>query len=278
LTPNGLDVWVWLTGRLDATAVESLRSVLSPAERSRADRFVFARDKRDYVASHALLRHVLSRDGPSAAHEWTFVADVHGKSSLVAAQAGDPPLVFNLSHTRGLVACAVARGTRIGIDVEQVDSSVNAPAIARTHFAAAEVAMLASTPAAELAARFAEVWTLKEAYVKGLGTGLWAAHPLDSFAFSFDDRTGLRCAVAAAAEAEVPVVVPWQFALAIPSPGYRMAVAIEVPQVDKGWTLTVNTLDTSAAFELLRWSGPLAFGCSPLPGAPEWCPSTGGPR
>ncbi len=268
LTPAAIEVWYWPTHAFDVAAIHSLRGVLSPAECARADRFVFDRDRRDYIAAHALLRHTLSRYGHDAAHEWQFVDDVHGKPTLVAAQAGDPHIEFNLSHAPGLVACAVARATRIGIDVERVQSRVDAPSIARAHFAPAEIAMLESLPVDEHDDRFAELWVLKEAYVKGLGAGL-SARPLDSFAFSFPDRAGLRCE-----DAGETTVTPWQFALAAPSPGYRLAVAAEVPLVNGRWTLSVNAVGARAHPKLLRWSGPLTFDFSPTPENPAWCPWT----
>jgi 4'-phosphopantetheinyl transferase len=272
VTPNAIDVWYWSTQALDGMAIDSLRGVLSPAERSRADRFVFDRDRRDYIAAHALVRHILSRAGPRVAHEWQFVDDVYGKPTLVAAQAGDPRIVFNLSHAQGLVACGVARATRIGIDVERVQSRVDAPAIARAHFAPAEVAMLESVPVDERDARFAELWVLKEAYIKGLGVGL-GAHPLDSFAFSVDDTGGLRCE-----EGGETVVGPWQFALVAPSTEYRLAVAVELPLVNGRWTLNINAIGSRADPELLASSGPLSFGFSRTPGNPTWCPPIADPN
>jgi hypothetical protein len=51
---------------------------------------------------------MLSRFGETSPEDWRFDTDAHGKPSVVTSQAGVPPLVFNLSHTHGLVACAVA--------------------------------------------------------------------------------------------------------------------------------------------------------------------------
>jgi phosphopantetheinyl transferase len=265
VTPNTIEVWYWSTHALDMVALDALRGVLSPDERSRADRFVFERDRRDYIAAHALVRHTLSLRGPCSAHEWQFVDDAHGKPMLAAAQAGDPRLVFNLSHAQGLVACGVAHATRIGIDVERVQDRVDASAIARTHFAPAEVSMLESVSVEAHAARFAELWVLKEAYIKGLGVGL-GVHPLDSFAFSFDDRGGLRCE-----DGGETVVPPWQFALAAPSAEYRLAVAVEVPLVSGRWTLKINAIGVRADPEILRSSGALSFGFSRTPDNPAWC-------
>src|SRR5262245_17240681 len=165
-----------------------MAEVLSTEERARRDRFVFDRDRRDFVAAHALVRRLLSRAGDTRAADWRFDIDAHGKPWVVTSQAGKPPLVFNLSHTHGLVACAVARGTTLGLDVERVDRIASGPDIAGRFFAPSEIRMLDRHAPDDYTGRFIELWTLKEAYIKAVGTGL--AHPLDSFAFSFDGEAG----------------------------------------------------------------------------------------
>ena len=114
--------------------------------------------------------------------------------------------------------------------------------------------MLQSVSVEAQASRFAELWVLKEAYIKGLGVGL-GVHPLDSFAFSFDDRAGLRCE-----EGGETIVPPWQFALAAPSAEYRLAVAVEIPLVNGRWTMKINAIGVRADPEILRSSGALSFG------------------
>ena len=97
--------------------------------------------------------------------------------------AGTPALAFSLTHTRGLVACAVTRGHAVGIDVEGIRPVPSAQHIADTRMTASEAASLASCAPEDLETRFLELWTLKEAYSKALGLGLQL--PLDSRAFGF---------------------------------------------------------------------------------------------
>ena len=78
-----------------------------------------------------------------------------------------PSLVLQLlTHTRGLVACAVTHGLAVGIDAERVRPVPGAQHIADTRFASAEARMLGACDAATIDARFLELWTLKEAYAK----------------------------------------------------------------------------------------------------------------
>ena len=96
---------------------------------------------------------------------------------------GLPPLRFNLSHTTGLVACAVALSDDVGIDIEW--NRRPAPiAVARRFFTDAEAAAILSLPSSERDERFFLYWTLKEAYVKAKGVGLLL--PFDSFCFHVD--------------------------------------------------------------------------------------------
>jgi 4'-phosphopantetheinyl transferase len=216
--PSGdAHIWYRFSESLDDDAVRGEMAQLSPEERVRCQRFFFQRDRRDFAAAHALLRRVLSMYDDVRPEAWTFVVDGNGKPAL-AHDLVAPPLAFNLSHTRGLVACAVARDADVGIDVESVERVTDGRDIAERDFSAAELAQLDACPKEQRAARFIELWALKEAYVKAIAQGL--AHPLDTFGFSFDDTGGLRFHAR-------PDTAPgaWTFALFAPSPLHRLALA-----------------------------------------------------
>ena len=70
------------------------------------------------------MRTTLSRYGTTAPRDWRFVTNAHQCPSVDDSQAGSPSLQFNLSHTDGLIALAVARGVRVGVDVERADRVV----------------------------------------------------------------------------------------------------------------------------------------------------------
>ena len=163
--------------------------VLSHTERARAGRFLLRRDRRDYVAAHALLRTVLSRYDPrTRPADWTFVSSPTGKPLLGCAGA---PLVFNLSHTHGLVACAVALPPlEIGVDVERRRDEGDLMSLAERFFAPEEAAVLRVAALEQQRIRFIETWTLKESIVKVSGDGLSA--PLDAFAITSDGTSRLN--------------------------------------------------------------------------------------
>ena len=172
----------------DHERVERGAALLDAEERARLARLRFAPDKLRYLFAHALVRTTLSRYAPETAPaRWRFLTNEHGRPEI-AAGAGAPPLRFNLSHTAGLVACAVTFGRDVGVDVEHLSPRrFDAAAwleVAAAHFAPREVAGLQAQPAEARRERFFAIWTLKEAYLKARGLGL--ALPLTRFAFDLD--------------------------------------------------------------------------------------------
>jgi 4'-phosphopantetheinyl transferase len=155
--------------------------MLDPEELVRADQYRFAADRDIYTAAHALLRSMLSEATGISTSLWRFVTGEFGKPVL-AAEFGECNLHFNISHTRGVVACAIARQA-VGLDVERSDRTIDLD-IARNYFAPEEVRLLSSFPPAQQGSAFFRFWSLKEAFIKATGEGL--SRPLDSFAFSFE--------------------------------------------------------------------------------------------
>src|SRR2546430_15419354 len=90
---------------------------LSAEERARCARLAFASDRRDFIAAHALLRHALSAHGHRDAREGLFLPYVEGEAELATAPGEGPQVAVNLSPTRGVGACVVARGGGRGIAV-----------------------------------------------------------------------------------------------------------------------------------------------------------------
>jgi 4'-phosphopantetheinyl transferase len=120
-----------------------------------------------------------------------------------------------------MVACAVTSEAAIGVDVECVDRTVDAGAIAARFFAPAETAQISTLDGQARRDRFFDLWTLKEALVKALGLGM--AMSLDALAFTVGADGGIHL--------DAPDVDsdPWQFALFAPGPRHRLAVAVGRP-------------------------------------------------
>lgn len=195
-------------------------SLLSADEHARMMRLVFDRDRRRFLLTRALVRAMLSRYASVAPDVWTFVANVHGRPELLDRPDGAPDLRFSISHTEGLIACAVTIGREVGVDVEHVGRRLTQDVPAR-FFAPQEVADLEAVPAPDRARVFFDYWTLKEAYIKARGFGL--ALPLADFAFRL-------------APPEPPTIsfepslhddpATWQFVQDWPTPQHRLGLAV----------------------------------------------------
>jgi 4'-phosphopantetheinyl transferase len=89
---------------------------------------------------------------------------------------------FNIAHTDGLVLCGVAdqEAELVGVDVEATNRRTSTE-LAERYFSEPEIAFLRSQPEEQQKYFFLRIWTLKEAFIKAIGTGLQT--PLADFAF-----------------------------------------------------------------------------------------------
>ena len=138
-------VWWLATGDTKPSDMRRWLRVLDSDERERAARFRIEADRREFVAAHALLRTMLTYHLGVPPTAWRFLVDANGKPSI-DPNVGPHQLQFNLSHTRGLVAVALASRGAVGVDVEEIDEAKADLAIAEAYFARSEVEMLQKAP------------------------------------------------------------------------------------------------------------------------------------
>jgi len=178
---HAVQVWLARESQLDDPAIfERCRALMTPDERER--RFLADGPRRLNMLARSMQRCVLATLLSAAPGELRFDLGGSGRPSL-AAPWNAAGLDFNLAHTRGLVVLAVTRDARLGVDVEENRDKVPLAA-ARRYFSAAEVESLDALPAAMQPRRFLRLWTLKEAYLKAIGTGI--AGGLGSMTFRVD--------------------------------------------------------------------------------------------
>jgi 4'-phosphopantetheinyl transferase len=156
----GFDHWV---GLLDAK------------EQERANRYRFPDDRRRFVCAHVFLRQVLGHHLGWKPEEIVFHNNQWGKPALESPSGQE--LHFNLSHSEEIVLVAVSATGEVGVDVELVRDVQEDDAIVRRQFSAPEQDHVLQ--ATDRMAAFFEIWTAKEAYIKGIGRGLF--HPLKEF-------------------------------------------------------------------------------------------------
>ncbi|HVF42741.1 MAG TPA: 4'-phosphopantetheinyl transferase superfamily protein [Pyrinomonadaceae bacterium] len=208
---------------LDAppAAVGAHFELLDAAERGRAARYVFQKDRDHFVVARATLRTILGRYLRLDPARLAFDYGPYGKPSLADAQNGQC-LRFNVSHSRGLALYAVTLGREIGLDLEYMRDDVDLESIADQFFSRREAAALRALPAHERVQGFFNCWTRKEAYIKARGEGL--SHPLDQFdvALAPGEPAALLHTAADGREA-----ARWSLRELSPGAGYAAAVAVE---------------------------------------------------
>lgn len=220
LPPSQVHVWRASVAR-HCSALSELRSLLSPEEQDRADRFQFAADRDRFVAAHGLLHVLLARYLRETPGRIVFEQNPFGKPAL-APSIHHEDLRFNLSHSEGLVLYAFTRGREVGVDVERIRPVPDFERIAEQYFSLAERAELGALGSECKLDGFFAFWTLKEAYIKALGQGL--SVPLHDFSVSLQPDAVGRLLRHAGADCECG---RWSLQRLTPGPGYAGALAVE---------------------------------------------------
>lgn len=223
----GLDeILVWHSATYepaDSALMAQCHNILSADERARAARYFFDRDRHTYLAAHALVRTRLSQITGVAPCDWTFVANKYGRPE-VAKPAEYVRLRFNLSHTRGLVACALTWQRDVGVDVENLERLEGSLDVARRFFAPSEVEALGRVAEEDRRRRFFDYWTLKESYIKARGMGL--SLPLGQFSFELADEQAIGISFGPEIDDDPQ---HWEFHASRPTPQHRLALAVRRP-------------------------------------------------
>ena len=251
------DVHLWLSCPDEASGGELLRqyrSLLEPQELEKGARFYFERDRHRHLVTRALVRVVLSKYVPAIEPgQWRFGANAHGCPFIANGDPLAQRLRFNVSHTAGLVALAVACDKAVGVDVESLRRKSNAE-LADHYFAGSEAASLQALDAPLRHGRFFDFWTLKESYIKARGMGL--SIPLDQFAFDLADEGKIGfCTDARLGDAPER----WSFAQFKPSADHIGALCVEqAPAAALSFTATrIVALQSESPLDcaVLRRSG-----------------------
>ena len=135
---------------------------ISAQRREQALSFKFELGQRQCVLAYQLLKQAL-REGYGITENPVFQYNEHGKPSIV----GHPEIYFNLSHCKEAVACVVS-DEPVGVDVESIREYKEG--LAEYTMNERELAEIAQ--AGNTAAAFIRLWTMKEATVKLVGTGI----------------------------------------------------------------------------------------------------------
>lgn len=198
---------------------------LDDRENETAARFLFERDRRQYLVAHTLVRRALALEAGLGEAELVIWRSSRGRPFLQPLPGGLPRggghLDFNLSHAGGYSLLGIVRRQRVGVDVERLDREAGALDTILTTFTPQEQRWAAEVPPGRRRdRRVLRLWTLKEAYSKARGLGLGL--PFDEFAFTLHDDRGV---LAFQPPADDPAG-RWRFLELEPVPGVLAAVAV----------------------------------------------------
>ncbi len=168
----------------------TLQQAASPERLQRAMRYRKTNDQIRCLLAESVLQQALQQRGVTDANQHIQSARF-GKPILITHKTTNDPHHFNVSHSGEWVVCAVDNEP-VGIDIEQrVDiSDLEYDGL----FTAQEMEYLEQGQPDLQLHRFYRLWTLKESYLKALGTGLYKS--MQSFTIIVSDEHRARLSIA----------------------------------------------------------------------------------
>lgn len=216
------EVHVWRVGLVCyRSSVDDFFEILTGDERTRAERFYFQEDRNRFVIARAALRTILGGYCCQNPRQIRFCYNQYGKPRL-RQDFQDPPLFFNLSHSRDIAVVAVTQRREVGVDVEFIRAGFADEQIAEHFFSPLEVRAIRALPKERQDEAFFHCWTRKEAYIKARGEGL--SIPLHKFDVSL--ALGQPAALLSAG-GRPEELFHWTLCDLTPAAGYAGAIVAE---------------------------------------------------
>jgi 4'-phosphopantetheinyl transferase len=206
-----VDVW-WI----DLDRIEDdLPSVLAHDERVRAERFRNPRDRARWINARVALRQILAGYTGTMPAQLRLTHGTFGKPAL----AGESSLRFNLAHAGDRAVLAISCEREVGVDLEAIDPCLDVIPLLAVSCGEAEAARIAALAPDTRAETFLTGWTLKECYLKGIGTGLSRDPRAVDVTLLPDERAIVTDRLTETGEPQ------WSVRLLHPGPGWVAAVA-----------------------------------------------------
>jgi 4'-phosphopantetheinyl transferase len=197
--------------------IDQAHAWLTDNERARADRFRRDDDRAMFTLGRYMARTVVGRALGVGPCDWRWREGPHGRPEI---DDTGTDLHFNLSHSAGLVICAVARGRTVGVDVEHLGRRAFELGLVQRYCSPSEAEDVYEQ-GKHWRDRFLVYWTLKEAYLKARGIGI--SLPLSDISFALGDagaRIGFERSLAG-------TDTGWRFHLWNADTRHLAAVAVE---------------------------------------------------
>ena len=144
---------------------------LNEEERERRRKFEHAGARRRFVLCRAALRAILHKELRCSNERLSFGELRHGKP-FALVDGAPVPISFNVSHSGKHGLIAIAPNGRLGVDVEERTDRRDFDRLIEAAFGPNEQVDLKQERASGKYQLFYKLWTVKEALIKALGTGL----------------------------------------------------------------------------------------------------------
>ena len=234
LKPGEIHLWFTFPDEIDdGDLLSDYKRLMTPEENKRHGRFRFQRHRHQYLITRALARTMLSRYTGIHSAGLQFLKNRYGKPELVLSKE-NPPVRFNLSHTQGLIACAVVLESDIGVDTEDMKRRNVSLGIADRFFSEKEAHDLQELPEEKRRDRLYDYWTLKESYIKARGKGLSIS--LGQFTFRISDDEPLKISFDPRLKDHSE---HWRFWLLKPTDRHKAAISVRNKEKQE-YSLTVK--------------------------------------
>lgn len=154
-------------------------SIVSEERKRKTDRYRFFEDRKRSVCGEILLYYAILKNNKDDFKNKVFTYNKYGKPYIDS-------MFFNISHSGEwvIVACS---DKEVGVDIEKIQMENGV----ELYFSEEEKKYIRNADKEKKANVFTKLWTLKESYLKYVGTGLYK--DLDSFSINFSDDLIICC-------------------------------------------------------------------------------------
>ncbi len=167
-----VDIDIWITHIPHLLDISRYQNILDSKDYKRYLAFPISSASSQFVVSRAMVRTALSSLSGQKIKpdQWRFEYLSNGKPKAVAPGT-EFHAHFNLSHAHFIATVAVSANYELGIDIEPLNPHIQ-PADIRAVLSESEFLDLLQLAPGERSRELIKLWTLKEAYLKLLGTGM----------------------------------------------------------------------------------------------------------
>lgn len=163
---EGKEIHIW---KISLESLFPQYQNLSIEEQNIANRYKNTLNKNQYIKSHNILRNLLASYLGVDSLALQFQRTQYGKPFVKSHRN----FQFNMSHSNNFACFIFSYNNEVGIDIEIINNSFEFNDLIETYFSPEEHRYLNSLLLEERVKEFFRLWTLKEALLKAIGTGLY---------------------------------------------------------------------------------------------------------